>query len=48
MIPLPARSSQVFRKLARLRAQLLEPVGGSGGGPGAGFDVSKAGDARIA
>lgn len=36
------------RKLARLRAQLLEPGPGSGGGPGAGFDVSKSGDARIA
>ncbi|KAJ5804051.1 uncharacterized protein N7518_000354 [Penicillium psychrosexuale] len=36
------------RKLARLRAQLLEPVGGAGGGPGAGFDVSKSGDARVA
>lgn len=35
-------------KLARLRAQLLEPASGSGGGPGAGFDVSKSGDARIA
>ncbi|KAL3474531.1 P-loop containing nucleoside triphosphate hydrolase protein [Aspergillus californicus] len=34
-------------KLARLRAQLLEPVGASGGG-GAGFDVSKSGDARVA
>ncbi|KAI5310244.1 Ribosome-interacting GTPase 2 [Ascosphaera atra] len=33
-------------KLARLRAQLLEPTGGSGGG-GSGFDVSKSGDARI-
>lgn len=36
-------------KLARLRAQLLEPGGGGGGGgPGAGFDVQKSGDARIA
>ncbi|KAL4870540.1 hypothetical protein BDV12DRAFT_55665 [Aspergillus spectabilis] len=34
-------------KLARLRAQLLEPTGGSSGG-GAGFDVSKSGDARVA
>ncbi|PLN83131.1 GTP-binding protein 1 [Aspergillus taichungensis] len=34
-------------KLARLRAQLLEPTGGSGGG-GSGFDVSKSGDARVA
>lgn len=30
-----------------MRAQLLEPTGGSSGG-GAGFDVSKSGDARIA
>jgi small GTP-binding protein len=35
-------------KLARLRAQLLEPTGGGGGGGGAGFDVQKSGDARIA
>ncbi|KAL2786583.1 P-loop containing nucleoside triphosphate hydrolase protein [Aspergillus keveii] len=34
-------------KLARLRAQLLEPTGASGGG-GSGFDVSKSGDARVA
>ncbi|KAK4621364.1 Ribosome-interacting GTPase 2 [Fulvia fulva] len=34
-------------KLARLRAQLLEPTTAAGGG-GAGFDVSKSGDARIA
>ncbi|KAF4292875.1 hypothetical protein CNMCM8686_006913 [Aspergillus fumigatus] len=34
-------------KLARLRAQLLEPTGGGGGG-GTGFDVSKSGDARVA
>merc|ERR1712169_135841 len=34
-------------KLARLRAQLLEPGPGAGGG-GSGFDVSKSGDARIA
>ncbi|KAL4819429.1 P-loop containing nucleoside triphosphate hydrolase protein, partial [Aspergillus spinulosporus] len=34
-------------KLARLRAQLLEPTGSSGGG-GTGFDVSKSGDARVA
>lgn len=32
-----------FRKLARLRAQLLEPGPGSGGGGGSGFDVSKSG-----
>ncbi|KAL1995182.1 hypothetical protein VTN49DRAFT_1369 [Thermomyces lanuginosus] len=35
-------------KLARLRAQLLEPQPGSGGGGGTGFDVSKSGDARVA
>ncbi|KOS21339.1 Ribosome-interacting GTPase 2 [Escovopsis weberi] len=34
-------------KLARLRAQLLEPGPGAGGGGGSGFDVSKSGDARI-
>lgn len=38
----------VFRKLARLRAQLLEPGPGAGGAAGTGFDVSKSGDARIA
>src|ERR1700761_6089641 len=36
------------RKLARLRAQLLEPGPGSSAGGGTGFDVSKSGDARIA
>ena len=36
------------RKLARLRAQLLEPTPGAGSGGGSGFDVSKSGDARIA
>ncbi|KAH0846307.1 Ribosome-interacting GTPase 2 [Fonsecaea pedrosoi] len=35
-------------KLARLRAQLLEPAAGAGSGGGTGFDVSKSGDARIA
>ncbi|KAI9653381.1 MAG: Ribosome-interacting GTPase 2 [Alyxoria varia] len=35
-------------KLARLRAQLLEPAPGAGSGGGSGFDVSKSGDARIA
>ncbi|KAJ5374521.1 hypothetical protein N7517_006527 [Penicillium concentricum] len=35
-------------KLAGLRAQLLEPVGGASSGGGAGFDVSKSGDARVA
>ncbi|EEH36154.1 GTP-binding protein [Paracoccidioides lutzii Pb01] len=34
-------------KLARLRAQLLEPTAGAGSGGGSGFDVSKSGDARI-
>ena len=34
-------------KLARYRAQLLEPVGKSSGG-GTGFDVQKSGDARVA
>lgn len=41
-------TNNIFRKLARLRAQLLEPVGGAGSGGGAGFDVSKSGDARVA
>ena len=36
------------RKLARLRAQLLEPGPGAGAAGGTGFDVSKSGDARIA
>src|SRR6201996_2619250 len=35
-------------KLARLRAQLLEPGPGSGSSGGSGFDVSKSGDARVA
>ncbi|KAH8702542.1 putative GTP binding protein [Talaromyces proteolyticus] len=35
-------------KLARLRAQLLEPGPGSGASGGSGFDVSKSGDARVA
>ncbi|EHL03560.1 putative Ribosome-interacting GTPase 2 [Glarea lozoyensis 74030] len=35
-------------KLARYRAQLLEPGPGAGSSGGAGFDVSKSGDARIA
>ena len=38
----------ICRKLARLRAQLLEPTPGAGAGAGTGFDVSKSGDARIA
>ncbi|RAL59517.1 hypothetical protein DID88_006511 [Monilinia fructigena] len=36
------------KKLARYRAQLLEPGPGAGGAGGTGFDVSKSGDARIA
>jgi small GTP-binding protein len=39
--------NSLSRKLARLRAQLLEPTGGAGAGGGTGFDVSKSGDARI-
>ncbi|KAK0636266.1 P-loop containing nucleoside triphosphate hydrolase protein [Bombardia bombarda] len=35
-------------KLARLRAQLLEPGPGAGSAGGPGFDVQKSGDARIA
>lgn len=34
-------------KLARYRRELLEPVGGQGGGGGQGFEVAKAGDARV-
>ena len=35
-------------KLAKLRREILEPKGGGGGGGGgSGFDVSKAGDARV-
>ena len=35
-------------KLAKLRREILEPTkGGGGGGGGSGFDVSKAGDARV-
>ena len=38
-------------KLAKLRRELLDPVGGGGGGGGAsrgdGFDVNKVGDARV-
>ncbi|KAF3226914.1 hypothetical protein TWF191_004277 [Orbilia oligospora] len=41
------KRTQKNRKLARLRAQLLEPGPGSGGGGGSGFDVSKSGDARV-
>ena len=43
-----AALTSCYRKLARLRAQLLEPGPGAGGAGGAGFDVSKSGDARIA
>jgi len=35
-------------KLARLRAQLLEPGPGAGGAAGTGFDVTKSGHGRIA
>jgi ribosome-interacting GTPase 1 len=42
-----SQTDKICRKLARLRQQLLEPVGGAGGG-GSGFDVSKSGDARVA
>ncbi|KAI6651566.1 Developmentally-regulated GTP-binding protein 2 [Oopsacas minuta] len=35
-------------KLAKYRAQLLEPQGGKGAGKGEGFDVMKSGDARVA
>lgn len=34
-------------KLARYRRELLEPQPGAGGGGGQGFEVSKAGDARV-
>lgn len=37
-----------LRKLARYRAQLLEPGPGAGSAGGTGFDVQKNGDARIA
>ncbi|KAG8532079.1 Ribosome-interacting GTPase 2 [Bacidia gigantensis] len=42
------QSMDEYTKLARLRAQLLEPAPGAGSGAGSGFDVSKSGDARIA
>ena len=35
-------------KLAKYRAQLLEPQGGKGAGKGEGFDVMKSGEARVA
>ncbi|KAI9683813.1 MAG: hypothetical protein M1829_004147 [Trizodia sp. TS-e1964] len=41
-------TEKIKEKLARLRAQLLEPAPGAGSSTGAGFDVSKSGDARIA
>ncbi|EUC29286.1 hypothetical protein COCCADRAFT_40312 [Bipolaris zeicola 26-R-13] len=41
-------TEKIKEKLARLRAQLLEPAAGAGSGGGSGFDVSKSGDARIA
>lgn len=34
-------------KLAKLRREILEPKSGSGGGKGEGFEVTKAGDARV-
>uniref|UniRef100_A0A1A8H2G0 Developmentally regulated GTP binding protein 1 n=1 Tax=Nothobranchius korthausae TaxID=1143690 RepID=A0A1A8H2G0_9TELE len=34
-------------RLAKLRRELITPKGGSGGGPGEGFDVAKTGDARV-
>jgi len=37
---------QLKARLAKLRTQLLEPGGGGGSGD-AGFDVAKAGDARV-
>ena len=45
---MPNEYSCIVRKLARLRAQLLEPAPGAGSSGGSGFDVSKNGDARIA
>ncbi|KAI4722002.1 GTP-binding protein [Aureobasidium sp. EXF-10727] len=41
-------TEKIKEKLARLRAQLLEPGPGAGGPGGEGFDVTKSGDARIA
>ena len=35
-------------KLAKYRAQLLEPTGKAGAAKGEGFDVMKSGDARVA
>ena len=39
---------QLKAKLAKLRTQLLEPDGSSGGGAGQGFEVQKYGHARVA
>ncbi|KAK6433633.1 Ribosome-interacting GTPase 2 [Oleoguttula sp. CCFEE 5521] len=41
-------TDKIKDKLARYRAQLLEPGPGAGAAAGTGFDVSKSGDARIA
>ncbi|KAI9829614.1 MAG: hypothetical protein M1826_005504 [Phylliscum demangeonii] len=41
-------TDKIKEKLARYRAQLLEPGPGASAGAGTGFDVSKSGDARIA
>ncbi|KAJ5461296.1 Ribosome-interacting GTPase 2 [Penicillium daleae] len=48
ILPQNDQLTSIHRKLARLRAQLLEPTGGAGSGGGSGFDVSKSGDARVA
>ncbi|KAK4981011.1 Ribosome-interacting GTPase 2 [Elasticomyces elasticus] len=48
VVELNVRTKNNLSKLARLRAQLLEPGPGAGAGAGTGFDVSKSGDARIA
>lgn len=34
-------------KIAKLKREIMEPKGGSGGGAGAGFEVTKSGDARV-
>ena len=34
-------------KLAKLKRELIMPKGGGGGKPGEGFEVTKAGDARV-
>lgn len=38
---------QLKAKLAKLRRELLDPKGSSGGGGGVGFDVAKTGNARV-